>query len=377
MSAPVSPPADATLALDVPRPKKRRLALMVTLAVAVAAIAIASFHYGRLALSTEETDNAYISGHVHVISAGVSGPLVEVLAKENDTVEKGQVLARIDSREFDIMEKKAAAAMEQAKARKLSAEAGVAEARSKDKQAEAMILNAEAEVKVVESRLALAEIVQKRDERILAETPRGITQAEVDQARSGVKVAGAEMNAAKAKLEAARASKESGVSAIEAAKAEIASAEAEMDVQKAAIDEARRQKSLAEVVAPAKGRIGNKNAETGNRVQTGQSLYALVEENYWIVANFKETQLNKMRTGQEVDVSVDALGGKHFKGRVESLSPATGAQFALLPPDNATGNFTKVVQRVPVKISFDPESIKGFEERLRPGLSTEVRVTVQ
>jgi membrane fusion protein (multidrug efflux system) len=112
-------------------------------------------------------------------------------------------------------------------------------------------------------------------------------------------------------------------------------------------------------------------------VQAGQSLFALVEENYWIVANFKETQLNKMRTGQEVEISVDALGGRSFKGTLESLSPATGARFALLPPDNATGNFTKVVQRVPVKIAFDPDSIKGLEDRLRPGLSTVVRVQVR
>jgi membrane fusion protein (multidrug efflux system) len=376
MSTPLSPPADA-IPLDVPRPKKRRLVLMLLLAAGVAAAVPASIHYGRLALYTEETDNAYIAGHVHIVSAGVPGPLVEVLVKENDTVEKGQVLARIDSREFDIMEKKALAALEQAKAKKLGAESGEAEARSKDLQSQAMITSAEAEVERAEARLSLAGTVVKRNNAILAEAPRGITQAEVDNGRSAVTVATAELTAAKAKLEAARATKASDASAIESAKAGIVSSAAEIDVQQAAIDEARRQRSLAEVIAPAKGRIGNKNAETGNRVQAGQSLFALVEENYWIVANFKETQLNKMRTGQEVEISVDALGGRSFKGTLESLSPATGARFALLPPDNATGNFTKVVQRVPVKIAFDPDSIKGLEDRLRPGLSTVVRVQVR
>ncbi len=372
MSAPASTPETT-----VPEKRKRRPVLYAFLLAATAGIAVAGWHYGRLALYTEETDNAYITGHVHLISAGVPGPLVQVLAKENEVVAKDQLLARIDPREFDIMERRAAAAMEQATSRKLAAEAKAAGARAADLQAQAMIYTAEAEVKGAEARLALAGTVLKRDEGLMVATIKAITQAEVDQARGAVTVAEAELTAAKAKVEAARATKDSGLTAIQAAESDIAAAAADVEVQKALIEEARRQKSFAEVVAPAAGRIGRKNAETGNRVQVGQSLYALVEENYWIIANFKETQLNKMKTGQEVEIAVDSLGGKQFKGRVDSFSPATGAQFALLPPDNATGNFTKVVQRVPVKITFDPESIKGWEDKLRPGLSTVVRVSVR
>ena len=114
--------------------------------------------------------------------------------------------------------------------------------------------------------------------------------------------------------------------------------------------------------------MGNKNVELGNRVQVGQALYALVQPDLWVVANFKETQLTRMQAGQGVDVTIDAVGGKTFTGRVDSISPATGAQFALLPPDNATGNFTKVVQRVPVKIVFDAESVRGYEDRLAAGV---------
>jgi len=117
--------------------------------------------------------------------------------------------------------------------------------------------------------------------------------------------------------------------------------------------------------------------ESGNRIQPGQALLALAEEEVWVVANFKETQLARMQSGQRVEITVDALPGHKFSGHLESMSPASGAQFALLPPDNATGNFTKVVQRLPVKILFDPESIGEFRDRIRPGLSVVVNVAVR
>ena len=109
----------------------------------------------------------------------------------------------------------------------------------------------------------------------------------------------------------------------------------------------------------------------------GQAIYAVVEPDLWVVANFKETQLTRMHAGQPVELTIDAVAGRTFTGKVDSISPATGAQFALLPPDNATGNFTKVVQRVPVKIVFDRDSVRGFEDRIRPGLSTVVNVRVR
>ena len=123
--------------------------------------------------------------------------------------------------------------------------------------------------------------------------------------------------------------------------------------------------------------MGNKNVEVGNRLPVGQAIYAVVQPDLWVVANFKETQLTRMHAGQPVELTVDAVGGKTFTGKVDSISPATGAQFALLPPDNATGNFTKVVQRVPVKIVFDADSVRGFEDRIRPGLSVVVNVRVR
>ncbi|MES2307885.1 MAG: efflux RND transporter periplasmic adaptor subunit, partial [Verrucomicrobiota bacterium] len=142
----------------------------------------------------------------------------------------------------------------------------------------------------------------------------------------------------------------------------------------ARLQSSKLQLDYTHLQAPASGRIGRKNAEVGNRVQPGQTLMVIVSNETWVVANFKETQLAGMNEGQVVSIKVDSIPGKTFKGKVESFSPASGNQFALLPADNATGNFTKIVQRVPVKILFDPDSIQGFEERIRAGLSVIVKV---
>src|SRR5262249_1545723 len=137
------------------------------------------------------------------------------------------------------------------------------------------------------------------------------------------------------------------------------------------------QLSYNTITAPVAGRTSKRSAEVGAYVQPGQTLIAIVEPEVWIEANFKETQLAKMHAGQRAEITIDALPAHEFTGTVESVSPASGAQFAMLPPDNATGNFTKVVQRVPVRVHLDPESIRGFEDRLRAGLSAVVAVQVK
>jgi membrane fusion protein, multidrug efflux system len=154
-------------------------------------------------------------------------------------------------------------------------------------------------------------------------------------------------------------------------------AQAQQLNSRTSLDNARLQLSYNTITAPTSGHTSKRTAEIGTYVQPGQALIAVVESNVWIEANFKETQLAKMRTGQHAEITIDALPGHDFTGTVESFSPASGAEFAMLPADNATGNFTKVVQRVPVKIHFDADSIRGFEDRLRPGLSAVVSVNLK
>ena len=185
----------------------------------------------------------------------------------------------------------------------------------------------------------------------------------------------AALAAAEANVRVADAAVAEATASIESAKAESLSSRASTLGFKASVTDASRKLAYATLTAPAAGRMGNRNVEAGNRVQAGQVLFALVEPNPWIVANFKETQLARIRAGLPVEISIDALPGVALHGTVDSISPASGAQFALLPPDNATGNFTKVVQRVAVKVILDADS--AAEERLRPGLSADVKVRVR
>jgi membrane fusion protein (multidrug efflux system) len=154
-------------------------------------------------------------------------------------------------------------------------------------------------------------------------------------------------------------------------------AKAAIGQSEASVKDAQLQLSYTNITTPATGQIGRKSVEVGQRVQPGTRLMAIVSNDLWVVANFKETQLANMKPGQKVEIKLDAFGGHKFEGHLDSFSPASGAQFSLLPPDNATGNFTKVVQRIPVKVVFDAASIKGYESPIAPGMSATVNVELK
>jgi membrane fusion protein (multidrug efflux system) len=189
-----------------------------------------------------------------------------------------------------------------------------------------------------------------------------------------VQVAQAEANYAKAVADDERAKKLEGNGAI--SQQDYDQFDAALKVSAAQLKDARDQLAYTVLRAPADGRVAHKSVESGNRVTAGSALMAVVED-VWVVANFKETQLGKMRVGQSATIQIDAVPGKTFHGFVDSWSPGSGSVFALLPPDNATGNFTKIVQRVPVKIRFDPDSIRDYEQRIVPGLSCEPSVLLE
>lgn len=187
-------------------------------------------------------------------------------------------------------------------------------------------------------------------------------QVQVDQARADDQ---------KAKADRARSQALKGAGAI--SQQDFDTTDSAAKVAEAKLKDAEDQLAYCTIVAPANGRVGRKTVETGNRLNVGAALMAVVED-VWVTANFKETQLGSMRPGQEAKITIDAIPGKTFRGVVDSWAPGSGATFALLPPDNATGNFTKIVQRVPVKIRFDPDSLQGYENRIVPGLSCEPTV---
>lgn len=322
---------------EAPRsPRGRREAKLGAgfLALLVAA-GYGGFHWWNYTRTWVMTDNAYIAGHIHTVSTRIAGNVTEVLVSENQDVAAGMVLARLDANDLKVEQDKALAALAQA-------EAQVAQARAQVSRDEALANKAQLDF--------------DRAERLFREANSAISKQEFDTA--------------KAELDSARAS-------LNATKATVVAAEAQAKAATAQLADVKLQLTYTEILAPAAGRIGRKNVEVGNRVQPGQAMLAVVQPTVWVTANFKETQLDRLRAGQPVTLTVDSLAGHEFTGRVESISPASGAQFALLPPDNATGNFTKIVQRVPVKIVFDEASVQGFSGRISPGMSAVVRVKVR
>lgn len=249
------------------------------------------------------------------------------------------------------------------------------------KASQQTVLQAQQQVKQAQESLqqAYAKVTQTkqditRGEAKLAQAKQQVTQAiaRVAQAQEGVTKAKAQLATSKGGLQlAATGNQQTKVNKQQYQAALAAAAQSTAQVKNAEL-----QLSYTTITAPSDGQVGNKTVQVGQRVQPGQTLMSIVKQRPWVVANFKETQLKKMKPGQEVEIKIDAFGERTFKGKIDSLSPASGAKFALLPPDNATGNFTKIVQRVPVKVVFEPESIKGYESLITPGMSVVISVNV-
>jgi membrane fusion protein, multidrug efflux system len=298
---------------------------------------------GVLAFSFTEdqrtTDDAYVTGHIHPISARVNGTVESVLVDDNEFVHAGQVLVRLDTRDFDVR-----VALEKAH---------VEEAKSDEDRARAQIAAAQAAIVSALADAKKSDLDFKRAQELTAQTPRGLSEQEFDAADAAHASAHARVLEANAQLEAAKAA--------------LIIARAQHSQGDANLRDATLQLHYTNVIAPADGYVGKKTVETGARVSPGEPMLAVVEPDVWVVANFRETQLKHVKVGDPVELRIDAVQGAVFRGHVDSFAPATGAQFALLPPDNATGNFTKVVQRVPVKIRFNDKTYLRY--RIAPGLS--------
>ena len=312
----------------------------------------------------EETDNAQVESHLVDISSRVSGTIAAVAVQDNQLVQPGQLLVRLDGRDAAAALQKTLADLEEAR-RQAGALQG--QARATLSGAEASADQAAADQAVAQAELERARADLHRMQVLVNQG--GVSRQELDRARASYRQAQGQLTRSQASaLQAQVSRRQVGVDQQRAA-----AARARIQQAQAAVTAARLQVTYQRILAPSQGRIGSLSAEPGRQVQPGQPLMALVAPHPWVEANFKETQLEALRPGQRAEVSIDAFPGRPFHGHVLSVAPAAGSRFALLPPDNATGNFTKVVQRVTARIALD-DVPASLAPRLVPGLSATVRI---
>jgi membrane fusion protein, multidrug efflux system len=388
----------------------------VRIGAAIAALAIVGVVIWLvLTAGRESTDDAQVEAHVTQIAARVGGTILRVHVDDNRQVQRGATLVEIDPRDYQVAVERARAALADAEAAALAArtevpitsqstsstlttaqggvmqatsavaaalkqvdaaQARVTSAQAKLREQDATTAKAARDVERLRGLLAKDEISQQQFD--AAQAAADAARAATDSARSQITEAEAGVLVAQSQLEQARAGERQSHAALQAAQtapqqvkqinARAEAAGAQVKQAKAALQQAELNLEYATIKAPVAGIVSRKSVEVGQVVQAGQPLLAIIPlENVWVTANFKETQLRDMRAGQRATVKVDAYGGKSFNGRIDSIAAATGARFSMLPPENATGNFVKVVQRVPVKIVLDPG--QDPDHQLRPGMS--------
>jgi membrane fusion protein (multidrug efflux system) len=347
---PIPPPPAA--------PKSRRRLALILGVVLLVFIAGAIVFYIHFVAPYQSTDDAFIEGHVTIISPRVSGPVIRLLIQDNQVLKEGDPLLEIDPRDYETKLAQTIADLAAARGQLEQAKAQVAVDEAKAAQELAAVTAAEAEARRAGADL---ERYQSVESRAVSKTQLDLEQTQAKSTTASLEVARQKAKAAQAQVGLSRAS-------IDTAAAGLRQAEAKME-------QAQLDVSYTKIAAPVDGRVTRRSVEKGAYVQTGESLLALVPTNLWVVANFKETQLTDMRPGQPVRIRIDAFPKRDFKGTVDSLQAGTGARFSLLPPENAVGNYVKVVQRVPVKIVFD----EALDPRLdiAPGMSVEPEVRVK
>jgi membrane fusion protein, multidrug efflux system len=361
MATEIEPEARASA--PPPAPSRRRripLLILAVLVLVLGAWAIRRYIYSRHHVTT---DNAQVDGHITVIAPRISAFISRVLVDDNQHVRQGDTLVVLDDRDLRVKLEQAEAELREAQA-SVGGQGRAGQAQAQLQATRAQAASASATVAAAESDYRKAAADLERYRRLARE--KIISAQQLDAAQAAYE-------AAAANLEAVRKQAAAAGSRVSASGAALRSADARLAAAQATVDNAHLQLSYARLTAPVDGVVAKRTAEAGALVQPGQNLLSIVpDRDVWVTANLKETQLANVRPGDPVEFTVDAYPGRKFAGRVESLSPATGARFSLLPPDNATGNFTKVVQRVPVKIAVDQTGDAAHP--LRPGMSVDVDI---
>jgi membrane fusion protein (multidrug efflux system) len=412
---------DLTKERVTPR-KKSRIVRILVLVVLLAGVAYAGVRVWNYLNTYESTDDAQIDGHINAISGRITGNVIAVLAEDEQFVKAGDVLVRIDPRDYEVAVAKAEADLLDAEAALESSRIDIpitsantssqlktansgradataffvgsqrqlAAARDRLETARAEVREAQAKVKKTsDDAVRYKLLVDKNEiprqqydtavaEAAAAQATLDARNSEVSEAEQNIAAAQSAVDQAQQRIPQADASIESASTApqqVKASESRANSAQAQVEVKKALLDQAKLNLSYCTIVAPVTGIVGKKTVELGQNISPGQQLMAVVPlDDIWVTANFKETQLSQMKSGQRVRFSVDA-NDKEYAGKVVAVGGASGSRFSLLPPENATGNYVKVVQRIPVRINIDPG--QNDDRRLRPGMSVDPKVFIR
>jgi membrane fusion protein (multidrug efflux system) len=406
---------------NAPRKKSRAGRLLVLLVILVA-IGFGGYYLWRYFNTYESTDDAQIDGHINAISGRITGNVIEVLAEDEQVVKAGDVLVRIDPRDYEVAVAKAEADLRDAEATLessridipitatttasqlktanssradasafvLGSQRQLSAARARLETAQAQVREAEATVKKTSDDVARYKLLvdkneiprQQYDTAVAdaagAQATLDARKAAVLEAQQNIEAAQSAVEQANQRIPQADASIESAMTApkqVQVSEAHAKSALAQVAQKKALLDQAKLNLGYCTIVSPVNGIVGKKTVELGQNISPGEQLMAVVPlDDIWVTANFKETQLNRMNPGQKVRFSVDA-SGREYNGKIQAVGGASGARFSLLPPENATGNYVKVVQRIPVRINLDPG--QNDDHRLRPGMSVDPKVYLE
>lgn len=406
-STPTPSPAEAVAETEIEQPTSRRRGIVV---VVVAVLVVAALIFWWRSTYSEDTDDAQVNGHLIQVSARISGQVVKVDVEENQMVKAGDTIAELDPSDYQVAVENAEAALASAQANASAAKVNVpitsvntgSNLRSAGADvigAQASIAQAEKQLQAARARVAEAEANAAKSDADLERYKPLVAKDVISKQQYDAAVAAAASNRAavadahaseqaaedavrvaherEAQAQASLKFAQTGPEQVAAQDARAHQAEAQVEEAQAQLDQARLNLSYCKIVAPVAGIITRKSVEINQNVSPGQNLLTLVSlEDIWVTANFKETQLRHMAAGQPVEIAVDATG-KKYHGRVTQIGGATGSVLSLFPPENATGNYVKVVQRVPVRIDFTDLKDEDPNHLLRPGLSVEPKVRVK
>ncbi|MGD0235448.1 MAG: HlyD family secretion protein [Syntrophorhabdales bacterium] len=351
----------------------RKKLFAVTGLVMVAGIVSVLF-YWNYKTTHISTDDAFVEGRIHSIASKVAGTVKKVHVQDNQYVKAGETLAELDSVDYDVRVNEASTSLDAERMKLNEQESKTTAAQKQMVEIEAQMRAARANLAAEEANLQQAKTDLTRYEGLYKRD--AVSKERYERVMTGFKVNEAQLEAARARVKQAEAAMATQTAVVKQTESAVYTQKAQIKNKEAALAQANLNRSYTKIVAPADGYVTKKSVEVGNQVSIGMPLLAVIPlDDIWIVANYKETQLKKVKRGQQVNIKADMYSDKKFKGVVDSIMAGTGTVFSLFPPENATGNYVKVVQRIPVKITLDKES--NQDHVLRVGMSVVPTIIIE